>query len=204
MMRFVKWKSFVFTALVCILPIIFGIALWDLLPEDIAIHFDFNNRPDNYASKGFAVFGLPLLMVVFQLICCVSVDMNSAKYGENKRIESVAKWIIPCVTVVLHLATLGYAINASVDIRRITAVLAGLIFIVTGICVSKLDYIKHFDIDTKKAKKINRFVGYESLLIGLAFIGSIILPSAATSACVILIIPCLIIGTIYGIKIARK
>ena len=68
-MKFMKWKIFMLTALVCLLPILLGVALWEKLPQNIAIHFNFNNQPDNFAPKGFAVFGLPALMVLLQIIC---------------------------------------------------------------------------------------------------------------------------------------
>ena len=62
-MKFVKWKTLIVTCVVCLLPILLGVALWNELPESIAIHFDINNNPDNFAPKGFVVFGLPFLMV---------------------------------------------------------------------------------------------------------------------------------------------
>ena len=63
-MKFFKWKIFALTSGVCLLPILLGVALWSKLPDSIAIHFDMNNNPDNFASKGFVVFMLPLLMVM--------------------------------------------------------------------------------------------------------------------------------------------
>lgn len=65
-MKFIKWKSFIVTSFVCLLPILLGIALWENLPDTMAIHFNINNEPDNFASKGFVVFGLPFLMVILQ------------------------------------------------------------------------------------------------------------------------------------------
>ena len=59
-MKFIKWKSLIITTIVSLSPVILGIALWNLLPDSMAIHFNVYNEPDNFASKGFVVFGLPL------------------------------------------------------------------------------------------------------------------------------------------------
>lgn len=64
-MKFFKWNVFVVTSAVCLLPIYLGISLWNKLPDTMAIHFNVYGVADNFASKGFVVFGLPLLMVAF-------------------------------------------------------------------------------------------------------------------------------------------
>ena len=73
-MKFMKWRSLGITCLVCLLPILLGVALWESLPDTMAIHFDMYNNPDNFAPKGFVVFGLPCLMALLQVICCVIND----------------------------------------------------------------------------------------------------------------------------------
>ena len=39
-MKFFKWKIFIITSIVCLLPILLGISLWSKLPDTMAIHFD--------------------------------------------------------------------------------------------------------------------------------------------------------------------
>lgn len=203
-MKFVKWKVLIITSLCCLLPILMGIALWNELPETIAIHFDINNNPDNFASKGFAVFGLPLLMMLLQIFCCFINDTNASKHGERKKFETVTKWIIPVMTVILQAVTLGYALGWDMDIRRVAAVIVGVVLIVIGNYLPKFDYIKNYDIDTEKARKINRFIGFETVVMGICFIISIFLPPAATVGCIILLVPYTIVGVIYGIKVGKR
>ena len=54
-MKAIKWKQIVITSLICLCPIVFGLILWDKLPESMAIHFNINNEADNFASKEFTV-----------------------------------------------------------------------------------------------------------------------------------------------------
>ena len=98
MMKIIKWKTLIITGIVCLLPIFLGLFLWDKLPETMAIHFDINNKPDNFAPKGFVVFGIPVLMLLLQFICCVINDVNAYKYGDRIKFEMATKWI-PLVSV---------------------------------------------------------------------------------------------------------
>ena len=203
-MKKFKWKIFVITSIVCLLPVLLGIYLWDNLPETMAIHFNIYGEPDNFASKGFVVFGLPMLMVVLQGFCCFINDLNAYKYGERKKFETVTKWIIPCMTVVLQIITLGYGLGWNLDIRKAVSLIVGVIFLVIGNYLPKLDYIKNHDVETEKARKINRFIGYETVGMGILFLISIFLPPISSIICLCLLIPYAVIGVVYGIATGRK
>ena len=203
-MRFFKWKVFIITSIICLLPILLGVLLWERLPDEMAIHFNLYGEPDNFASKGFVVFGLPLLMVVLQGVCCFVTDFNLCKHGEIKKLETVTKWIVPCITVVLQFLTLGYGLGWNIDMRKATMIIVGMLLIVTGNYLPKFDYIKNYDIDPQKARKINRFIGYETFVMGLLFIISAFLPPVASLVCLCLLIPYAVVGAVYGIKNGRK
>lgn len=203
-MKFFKWRIFLITAFVCLLPILLGISLWNRLPDVMAVHFNIYGEADNFASKGFVVFGLPLLMAVLQGFCCFINDINSHKHGERKKFETVTKWIIPCMTVVLQIVTLGYGLGWNLDVRRVTALIVGIVLIVIGNYLPKFDYIKNYDNETEKAKKINRFIGYETVIMGALFLVSILLPPVCSLVCIILLIPYAVTGAVYGIVVGRK
>lgn len=204
MMKFFKWKIFIITAIACLLPILLGLSLWERLPNVMAIHFDINNTPDNFASKGFVVFGFPVLMVPLQAFCCFVNDINAKNKGERVKFSKVTKWIIPVMSAVLYVLTLGIGLGWDIDVRKAVGFIVGAMFLVIGNYMPKFDYIKNYDVDTEKARKINRFIGYETVIMGLLFIVSIFLPPIATVMCLILLIPYALIGVVYGIKTAKK
>jgi len=203
-MKFIRWKIFLITALVCLSPILLGLALWDQLPDTLAIHFNINNEPDNFASKGFVVFGLPALMVLLQAICCFINDINSHKHGRRVKFERANKWIIPVMSVLLQTVTLGYGLGWNIDIRKFVALLVGGILLVVGNYLPKFDYVKNHDVDTDKARKINRFVGYGSVIMGLLSMASAFLPPVTTLVWLILLIPYAIICVIYSVRVIRS
>ena len=109
-MKFMKWKTLIITSVVCLLPVFLGLALWERLPETMAIHFNMHNQPDGFAPKGFVVFGLPCLMMGLQCFCCFVNDINAYKHGERKKFEAVTKWIIPALSVIMQCVTLFSAV----------------------------------------------------------------------------------------------
>ena len=203
-MKDFKWKFFLITGIVCLLPILFGVYVWEQLPDIIPIHFDINNNPDNYASKEFVVFVLPFIMVILQGICCFFSDLNTKKYGEQKKFELVSKWIIPIVSTVIYVVTLGIAMEKNIDIRIVASLLVGCVLVVTGMCMPELDYVKNYKLDAEKARKINSFAGVGMTTIGSLFLISVFLPPAATVACVVALIPYGIICAIYGMKVSKE
>lgn len=203
-MKFFKWRIFIITSIVCLLPIILGIALWDQLPATMAIHFDMYNNPDNFAPRGFVVFGFPLLMVLLQAFCCFINDINAHKHGERKKFSTITKWIIPVMSGMLYIVTLVYSLGWNLDVRIVAALIVGGMLIVIGNYLPKFDYIKNYDLETEKARKINRFIGYETVIMGVMFIISIFLPPVATVGCIFLLIPYALIGLVYGLKVGKK
>ncbi len=203
-MKFFKWKFWIITSIACLLPILLGIALWEKLPETMAIHFDIYGNPDNFATREFVVFGLPLLMVPLQTVCCLINDINAYKHGDRVKFERVTKWIIPFIIIVLQIATLGYGLGWNLDMRKVAGVLVSAILLVTGNYLPKFDYIKNYDLNTEKAKKINRFIGFATVIMGVLFLISVFLPPIWTVVCLILLIPYAIICAIYGIVEGRK
>jgi len=203
-MKFFKWKTFVLTSTVCLLPILLGVALWSKLPDSIAIHFDINNNPDNFASKGFTVFGLPALMVVLQGFCCFINDFNASKHGERVKFERATKWIIPIMANILQPVTLVYALGHKLDIRRIALFIVGTILIVIGNYLPKFDYIKNHDTSTDKARKINRFIGYETVIMGVLLLASMFFSATVSVVCLLMFIPYAVIAVIYGIVVGKN
>lgn len=203
-MKFFKWKICIITMTVCLLPMLLGFAMWESLPDSIAIHFDINGNPDNFAPKAFAVAGIPVLMAVMQLFCCFISDINENKHGTSLKVIRITKWMFPVVTVILYFATIFYATGVDVDIRRVAVFIVGALFLVTGNYLPKFDYIRNYNVSAEKARKINRFVGYETVIMGVIMLISMFFPPIASVVSLILLIPYMIIAVIYGVIVGRK
>ena len=152
-MKNIKQKTLIITCLVCLLPIFIGVFLWDALPDTMAVHFNINGEPDNFASKGFVVYGLPVFMMLLQFVCCIISDIKASKYGSTLKLEMVTKWILPVITIVLHIATLMFNLGREIDIRKVAVLIIGCVFFAMGICLPEANYVKSFNVDAEKARK---------------------------------------------------
>ena len=65
-------KMLLITLGIILLPIIMGLLLWNQLPDTVVTHWGANNQPDGYSSKGFAVVGLPAILLAVHLICIIA------------------------------------------------------------------------------------------------------------------------------------
>lgn len=204
-MKKIKWNSLFITCLLCAAPILFGISIYQQLPAKMAIHFQLNNLPDRYASKNFALFGLPLLMAALQAFCCIMCDIQAAAKGSNRKLELATKAIVPVLSVILYLITVFYAMGKQIDVRRIVMLLVGGIMIVIGNYLPK-GSVGSFParLNSSQAKKINRFLGYGTVMLGMIFWITILLPPIYSALSLFLLIPYTLIDLIYTLHVQKQ
>lgn len=211
-MKKINWKVIAITGVICLLPIILGIAVYDKLPNEIAIHFNINNEPDNFAPKALCVFGLPVLMLLLQTTCCIINDLSSEIKGSKLKLEKVVKGIIPALSVALYIITIAYALGNELDIRKIVCFIIGVMIMLIGNYFPKMEYSKarkgihpsSFAKNEKVYRKISRTIGYTFVVIGMLFIISIFLPTMYSVAALILTIVSSIVISIYAIYLSKK
>ena len=97
-----------------------------------------------------------------------------------------------------------FALGADVNIRRVAMLTVGLLFVLSGNYMPKLNYVKNYKISTDKARKINRLVGFETVIMGILFLVGAFLNAAWSTVCLLLLIPYFIIALVYSIKVIRE
>ena len=128
----VSKKMLILTTLVCLLPVVAGIILYPQLPEQIATHWGFDNEPNGYSGKAFAVFGLPGLMAGFNLILPLALKADPKNQNMSPVLLNICLWIMPVVSVLCSTLTLAYALGYDVNIAQFVPALIGVLFIVIG------------------------------------------------------------------------
>lgn len=132
MMKKINMKILIITSLVCLSPILLGLGFYNELPENVAIHFDINNNPNNYFPKLVFIFVMPLIMLLLQLICCITTDLSNKNIEANKKVTTIFKWIIPTLSIIMYVITIMYSLGNSIDIRKVVMCILGILFIVMG------------------------------------------------------------------------
>ncbi len=120
------------TSLIVLLPMAAGLVLWDRLPAEMAVHFGADGEADGFASRGFAVFGLPLILLAVHLLCAF-VTLHDPKWENiSGRIYHLVLWICPVISVICGAMLYLYALGIAMDTLFFVKLLMGLLFLILG------------------------------------------------------------------------
>ena len=131
-------KMIIITTLVTLLPILLGIILWEKLPDSIATHWGADGQANGWSNKAFAVFGMPCILAAIHLFS-VCVTLNDPKRNNiHKKPLALVFWIVPVVSLVTSGFTYMAALGSDIDIRLIVSIMMGILFIILGNYMPKL------------------------------------------------------------------
>ena len=174
-------KILILSVIVCLLPMILGIVLYNKLPEQMPIHFTINDVPDNYAPKNFALFGIPLIMAIVQAICIIFVEkVNKIKDNEKPRIVKIMEWFIPIITVLLYIIMIEVPLGSTVYVGKSVCLILGILFMIIGNYIPKMSYetgsiIFHPTPKSEKSfRKMSKIMGYSFVGVGIVLLVLII------------------------------
>ena len=131
-------KMIIITTLVTLLPILLGIILWEKLPDSIATHWGADGQANGWSNKAFAVFGMPCILAAIHLFS-ICVTLNDPKRKNiHKKPLALVFWIVPVVSLVTSGFTYMAALGSDIDIRLIVSIMMGILFIILGNYMPKL------------------------------------------------------------------
>ncbi len=127
-----KNKTTILSTVLCLLPILLAVAVYDKLPQQIAIHFSATGNPDNYAPKAFAAFGIPLLLAAVNLYSNFRVNTDPKVEKASASLRLLSRWLLPLLSVVIVPVTLFLAMGKQIPIVMITSALTGCVVVICG------------------------------------------------------------------------
>ena len=173
--------TLIITVIVCLLPMILGAVLYNKLPEQMPIHFNIKNEPDNYASKSFALFGLPIIMAIVQTVCIVVTSKASKlKYNEKPRIIKIMEWFVPILTVFIYIIMIEVPLGSTVYVGKSIFLILGILFMIIGNYLPKMSYeigkatFHPMPKSEKSFRKMSKIMGCGFIVIGIVFLIMII------------------------------
>lgn len=131
-------KLIIATTLITLLPILLGLILWNRLPDTVAVHWGADGQADGWAGKGYAVFGLPCLLAAIHLFAVLFTLNDPRRKNINKKPLMLVFWLIPVLSLVTNGIVYLTAMGADIDVFVICFVLIGIVFIVFGNYMPKL------------------------------------------------------------------
>lgn len=187
----------ILSTLVCLLPIILALILYDKLPDQLPIHFGTNGEPDNYASKAIAAFLFPCLLAALNLFIHFIMDTDPKRKNANIVVRGVGLWTAPIVSLIFVPITLFKGMGYDIPIETVSFSLIGLMFLIIGNYMPKsrqsytVGIRLPWTLDNEENwNKTHRFGGFIWVLGGLAvivnaFIGNLYFFFAVTALLVI-------------------
>ena len=126
-----KYKIIV-SSLVTILPLFIGLILWNKLPDKIVTSFGWYGEANGYNSKAFAVFGLPLILMLVNLICIIATSADPRRKNISNGMFSLVISIVPICSVICGVCIYGNAMGYVLKVENIMSIFIGVLFIVLG------------------------------------------------------------------------
>lgn len=125
-------KGLVLSALSCLLPMVFSLAVYGELPDQVAIHWNGQGVADGYAHKAMAAFGLPLILMGLHVVSQIKMSNDPKRAGSSPVMQAFMTWLIPALSIILVPVTLLIAMGAQVEITLLAPVIVGLVLMIAG------------------------------------------------------------------------
>lgn len=125
-------KRLIITTLVCLLPIVYGLAIYDALPDMVPTHWGADGEINGYSSKAFAVFGLPIFFAFINLICNVAIMADPKKVNHSDKMKAIVAWFIAILALITVPMCLVAAQGIAIDVSFIISLIVGVVFLVIG------------------------------------------------------------------------
>lgn len=208
-MKKIDWKILKITGMVCLLPILFGVIFYHALPEMMPVHFNINNEVDRYASKNFALFGIPILMLLLQIVCCMISDFRGSYHEQKPKFITVVKWIIPILSVVISVITIEVPLGSDVDVRKSIMLVLGILYIILGNYLPKMSYeqmkgkMHPMPKNEKMYREMTRMMGYTFVIFGLLLLVSIFFKPMVSVFLIVAMVVVLVVETMLCIRFPK-
>ena len=129
-------KSLFVGIVICLLPILIGVYYFDVLPDQIAVHFNFKGEPDNFVSKTRAIIEIPVFFTVVQIIISLVVDFDKTP----KKGALIIKGIVPILSVLVQGGIVAYALDNNFNVPQLAVFIIGIVLIILGNYLPKKEF----------------------------------------------------------------
>ena len=180
-----KTKTLI-SSLIILLPTLYGVIIWNKLPDEMVSHIGLGGEADAMSPKAFCVFGLPLILLALHLFSLWITDKDPNNKNQNKKAMGIVFWIFPAVS--LFVNSLFYSIALEKQFNPMISVigLLSFMFIIIGNYLPKCKQnatlgikIKWTFENAENWAATHRFGGRVWFICGFLLLPCILLPEKA-------------------------
>ena len=205
-------KYWLLTSLVTLLPILIGLLLWEKLPDRLPTHFGVDSAADGWSGKGFAVFGIPLMFLGFQILIFAATKLDKQNRGHNEKVLNLVGLIFPAMSILFAVLIYSHALGLELNLGSFLLPMLGLMFILIGNWLPKIKQNTTLGIKIKWTlyseenwNKTHRFAGFVWVIGGVVFCLMGFVPGETLVFLLPLeVIVLAVVPTVYSWQLARK
>ena len=169
-------KYWLITSAITLVPIALGLILWNQLPDRLPTHFGVDGAADGWSGKGFAVFGLPLMMLFFHIVIFFATRLDKQNRGHNEKVMNLVGLIFPVMSIVNSVIIYTHAMDLELNLSMLLFPMLGLLFIAVGNWLPKIKQNSTLGIKIKWTlyneenwNRTHRFAGFTWVIGGVIF-----------------------------------
>ena len=196
-------KSLFFGVAICLLPILIGVYYYDVLPEQIAVHFNAKGDPNDFVSKIHAIIDIPIFSAIVQVIISLAVDFDKTP----KKGALIIKGIIPIISVLVQGGIIAYALDNNFNVSQLAVFIIGILFIILGNYLPKKEFWGKYNFNLFGLEKgVNEQKVIRAYALYMTFSGVVIFISGFFSSTValVLIVIFAIFSTVLPFYLVKK
>lgn len=196
-------KSLFLSVAICLLPILIGVYYYEVLPEQIAVHFNVSGEPDNFVSKTHAIISVPIFLAIVQIIISLVVDFDKTP----KKGALIIKGIIPLISVIVQGGLIAYALDNNFNVPQLAVFIIGIVVIILGNYLPKKEFWGKYNFNLFGLEKgVNEQKVVRAYALYMTFSGVVIFISGFFSSTValVLIVVFAIFSTVLPFYLVKK
>lgn len=125
------------TSIICVMPIILFVVIYQDLPDQIAVHWNNAGTADGYLPRSIAAIGLPILFLAVNLYSKIRLFGDPKRAAHSEALKLISIWLIPLLALVIVPVTLFISMGLNIPIALISLVTAGGLMIICGNYIPK-------------------------------------------------------------------
>lgn len=204
--------NIILSCIVLLSPMIFGMIVWNKLPESMPIHWGVNGEADRWSSKPFAVFVLPLLILAIHGICIFASGKDFRDKKQSPKVMGLVLWICPLLSVMANSLTYAISLGKEINVLFVVSLTMGTLFVLIGNYLPKCQQNRTVGIriiwtlkNEANWNATHRFAGKVWVIGGLLLMASSLLPySILPWAMIALLVVFISLPVLYSYRFYRK
>lgn len=205
-------RKVILSSILILLPILFGLLLWDQLPETMITHFGADGNPDGAMKKAAAVFVLPLILLALHIVCLVATAFDKSQKNQNKKALGIVFWIIPGISLFVNGMLYAVALEKQWNFSVLLPLLMGAAFLFIGNYMPKITQNRTLGIkiywtlhNEENWNKTHRFAGKLWVVCGIVILLCALLPTGwMFAAALALIFVAVAVPFVYSYCLYKK